>query len=504
MALRGAYLATEQINARNIVFSFGMGKWILRGLYLVGIAGVVAALPLALQWYEPIEKNNQALQALEQKQYDRAIDYLSQARQAKPHDPVIRHNLAVAYNAKAIALEQEGKEEDAIEYYERALELDPKNPTLVHNLVATLNNLAVSRSKTHEFVQAQRFFEQALRWMKELPDETVEQNVRKNYSGLLALWGAELLKANKVSEAAEAFRQALALNARNAAAMIYLGDIAYEVNDYTTARAFYSAARPLDKDNASYLETRLAMIEKEEPLEKELREITDRKGRFRLQYVPYSSGVRIQDVLTLLGEASDTLGRTLGLRSTRPINVKIYRAADFYRISSLPAWASGIYDGKMRLRVEDLDNDPAQVRDLLYHEYTHALLASNIRQPLPAWFHEGLAQLMEPQFAQSEREQKRVRTALADGRISFESLRKSFRDIPSKLEAEQAYLLSKYFLAELRQRHGEDKLRQWLALMTADENFEESFEQVYGLALEKAQEQWIAQQLELAGSGSSR
>ncbi|MGC8742138.1 MAG: tetratricopeptide repeat protein [Candidatus Sumerlaeaceae bacterium] len=474
-----------------------MSKWLLHGLYVVLLVAAVASLPYAMRMYEPIQKNNIAIQALEQKQYDRAIEYLSQARDAKPDDPVIRHNLAVAFNSKALDLEQQGKEAEAIAFYERALAIEPDNAIVVRNLVATLNNLGVAHSKSQEFLKAQQFFEQAAKWLNKLQDESIGQSIRSNYAGLLTVWGSELLKANKLDSAAETFRQALALNPKNAVAMIYLGDIAYDINDYATAKQFYSAARNLAKEHGDYLDSRLSMIEKESKVEDQLREIRDRLGRFRVQYVPYSAGVSIQDVLAMLDDAHDTLSQTLGLRPTRSVNVKIYHADDFYRISALPGWATGIYDGKMRLKAEDMQNTPAQVRDLLFHEYTHALLAMNIRQALPAWFHEGLAQLMEPQFSQNEREQKRMRAVLANGDLTFEALRDSFRDFRSKAEAEQAYLLSKYFLAALRQRYSAEKLRQWLARMAAnsEEDFDTAFEKVYGIALKKVQERWIAEQV---------
>jgi tetratricopeptide (TPR) repeat protein len=472
-----------------------MSKWLLRGLYFVMLLGIVASMPWAMRLYEPIEKNNKAVQALELKQYDQAIEYLSQAREAKPDDAVIRRNLAVAYNSKALELDGKGKEEEAIAYYQRALELEPQNLTVMRNLVATLNNLAVARSKAHQFLEAQNFFEQANKWLEKLRDETLERSVKDNYAALLTVWGAELLKANKNAAAAEAFRQAISLNPKNSAAMIYLGDIAYDVNDYEAAKQFYSAARQLDKEHASYLESRLDMIEKESKVENLFRELTDRQGHFRVQYVPYTEGVRIQDVLAMLEDAHDSLAETLGLRPTRTVNVKIYRAQDFYRVSALPDWATGIYDGKMRLKAEDMQNTPAQVRDLLFHEYTHALLAMNIRKSVPAWFHEGLAQLMEPRFLQNEREQQRVRAALTDGRVSFDALRESFREIHSKADAEQAYLLSKYFLASLRQRYGQEKLREWLRHMAADEDFDDAFEKVFGVPLKKVQDRWIAEQL---------
>jgi len=479
------------------VFVSGMNKWLLRSVYIIIVCATLFALPMAKRLYEPIQQNNLAVQALEQKQYDRAIEYLSQARQAKPDDSVIQRNLAVAYNSKALELEQQGKELEAITYYKKSLSLDPSNPIVTRNLVASLNNLAVTRSKAKEFLEAQKLFEEACSRLETLHDDTIVSNVRSNYAGLLTVWGYELLRHNKPQEAADAFRQALKLNKNNAVAMIYLGDIAYDLNDYDTARSFYSAARALDSENASYLDSRLTMIEKEAKLENLFRSFKDPLNRFRLQYVPYSGGVEVSQVLAMLNEAMESVGQQLGLYPNRSVNVKIYRSQDFFKVSALPEWATGIYDGKMRLKVEDMQNAPSQVRDLLFHEYTHAVLAMNIRHPLPAWFHEGMAQLMEPQFSQSIREQRRVHAALADRQVTFESLQESFKDIRSKEEAENAYLLSKYFLASLKQKYGDKKLREWLALMAQqDEKFESAFEKVYGVSLKKAQDSWIREQLD--------
>jgi hypothetical protein len=149
----------------------------------------------------------------------------------------------------------------------------------------------------------------------------------------------------------------------------------------------------------------------------------------------------------------------------------------------------------MRLKVEDVQSGPAQVRDLLFHEYTHAVLAMNVKQQVPAWFHEGIAQLMEPQFSENPREQSQMRDALARKELSFETLKDSFKELGSRQDAENAYLLSKYFLANLNRRHGREKLREWVGRLAKEEKFDEAFEKVYGVKLDTAQVNWIRAQV---------
>jgi hypothetical protein len=197
----------------------------------------------------------------------------------------------------------------------------------------------------------------------------------------------------------------------------------------------------------------------------------------------------------MLTDAYDTIGHDLGVYPARTVNVKIYTQEDFFQVAKLPEWAIGIFDGKMRLRADEVQSAPALVRDLLFHEYTHAVLAMNVKQEVPAWFHEGIAQLMEPQFKENSREQEQVRVALARHQIGFEQLENSFKDIANKGEAENAYLLSKYFLTHLNRKYGHDKLREWVTMLTKDVKFDDAFEKTYKTDLKAAQDSWIKSQV---------
>lgn len=472
-----------------------MNRWVLKAVNVVLVLGVFAAIPYGLRAYKPIENNNKAVEALQNKQYDQAIALLSEAVHENPNNPVFKRNLVAACNSKAIDLERKGQDEASLDWYERALKMDPSNETILRNYISTLNNLAVAASKQKDFTHSQSFFERASKGLSKIPDAKIGDEIRSNYSALLTLWGAELMKRDQFQESQTAFEQSLELNPKNAVARIYLGDLFYERNDYTNAKKHYSAALPLDKENKEYLQNRLLMIGEESKVEGLFKQQKDTAGRFVVQYVDYPNGVTIPEVLQMLDEAYTEVGTVLGIYPARAVSVKIYNGKDFYAISKLPEWAIGIFDGKMRLKVEDVQSAPSQVKDLLYHEYTHAVLAMNVKQKVPAWFHEGLAQLMEPQFMENRREQAQMREALARKSLDFTVLQDSFKDLDSKKDAETAYLLSKYFLAHLNNKYGGEKLLHWIEHMAAEEKFDESFEKVYGQPLKKAQEDWVRAQL---------
>lgn len=470
-----------------------MSGWVLKAVNALLLLAILAAIPFAIRAYEPIEKNNKAVEALQHKQYDRAIELLSEAVEQSPKNDVFRRNLLAAYNSKAIELERDGNDDQALNWYEKALTIDPQNQTLLRNYISTLNNLAVAQSKTKNFPDSQSLFERASKSLKKVDDPLVRRDIQGNYSSLLTLWGAELMKRDQFDGAQVAFEQAIELNTKNAVANIYLGDLFYERNAYDKAKKYYTAAVPLDKENREYLTNRLEMIQEESKVEPHFKTAKDDTGRFVLQYIEYKNGVPIETLTRMLNEAYEAIGEKLGIYPARSVNVKIYNAEEFRLISKLPEWAIGIFDGKMRLELEHVQSAPSQVRDLLYHEYTHAVLAMNVKQRVPAWFHEGLAQLMEPQFAENLREQAQMRDAIIKNKLNFSNLEDSFKEFENKRDAETAYLLSKYFLANLNRRFGQPKLVEWIKLLAAEKPFDEAFADVYGFPLEKAKADWISQ-----------
>lgn len=475
-----------------------MNNLALKTLNLVVLLAIIAAVPFGIRAYKPIEDNNKAVELLQNKQYDQAIALLTTAMEKEPTNDTFRKNLLAAYNSKAIELEKRGNDAEALASYEKAIQLDGSNQLILKNYISTLNNLAVARSKTQSFSESQKLFERASKTLGKITDPAMRDEVRHNYSALLTLWGAELFKRDQVDAAQASFEQSIELNSTNSIANIYLGDLHYERNQYAKARKYYTAAMPFDKDNKDYLTNRLQMIEDESKVEGLFKEARDSMGHFTVQYVQYNEGVSVTELLQILEEARTEIGKKLGIYPARAVSVKIYDSNDFHKISHLPEWAIGIFDGKMRLDVQHVQSAHSQVRDLLFHEYTHAVLAMNVKHKVPAWFHEGLAQLMEPQFAENTREQAQMIAALSRGHFDFASIQNSFKDITSKQDAETAYLVSKYYFASLNSRFGPEKLLAWVRGMASDKPFDVAFKDAYGEDLAKSQEDWIAAQKKVA------
>ena len=96
-------------------------------------------------------------------------------------------------------------------------------------------------------------------------------------------------------------------------------------------------------------------------------------------------------VSEVLEASARALVADLNLRLTEPVLVLLMRKEDFR--AHAPDWSAGIFDGRIRLAVEEEANADA-FEATVRHEVTHAVL-HRLGYRLPTWMDEGLAQYME-------------------------------------------------------------------------------------------------------------
>jgi tetratricopeptide (TPR) repeat protein len=78
-----------------------------------------------------------------------------------------------------------------------------------------------------------------------------------------------------------------------------------------------------------------------------------------------------------------------------PQPVILYAGRAYFALSSVPDWASGVFDGKIRVSVEPETHLRSELSGVLAHELAHALIRKNSNDRAPGWLHEGLAQWLE-------------------------------------------------------------------------------------------------------------
>ena len=80
---------------------------------------------------------------------------------------------------------------------------------------------------------------------------------------------------------------------------------------------------------------------------------------------------------------------------SQPITVQLFPQREFREVTEAPEWVGGLYDGKIRLPLGGLTRLTPDVKRVLVHELTHAVLHSQSRGSAPRWLQEGMAQMAE-------------------------------------------------------------------------------------------------------------
>lgn len=77
------------------------------------------------------------------------------------------------------------------------------------------------------------------------------------------------------------------------------------------------------------------------------------------------------------------------------IRVVLYKKQGFHEATGIGHWAGGLYDGAMRVPVEDLHKEKNSLVRVMRHELAHAFVHESGGRDVPGWLNEGLAQRLE-------------------------------------------------------------------------------------------------------------
>jgi hypothetical protein len=297
-------------------------------------------------------------------------------------------------------------------------------------------------------------------------------------AALLAQSGWQALNAGQPETAANAFRQALDLDPKNArlhhgaaiAAYVLrrddeakrsveraleldrslvparelLGRVLYRSGDLHGAIA---AVEPIefDADASPSLGETLARWRREA----ELRDRMHVAGAssFTVAFEGPDDAALAEKALASLEQASARIGATLSYYPTASISVVLYTNEQFRDITRSPSWAAGAFDGTIRIPMRGALANQRELDRVLAHEYMHALVHEIAPRGVPAWLDEGLAVVLEigqPDRRNADRQGCGSRTTTTDASntaVQLGTLTRSFRRLADR-EARDADNLS--------------------------------------------------------------
>lgn len=187
-------------------------------------------------------------------------------------------------------------------------------------------------------------------------------------------------------------RRALDIDPRLTPASILLGEIAYADGDVAGAITIYEKAlthAPADPHLTSRLKSWRADAEASSGF-------TERRfDRFRVMFQGHADKALAARATEILDGAFWRIGKALGSYPSEPVVVMLYTEQQFRDVTQAPTWAGGLYDGRIRVPAAGAAQSPQLFERVLVHELAHAMIATIAPRGVPAWLHEGLAQLFE-------------------------------------------------------------------------------------------------------------
>jgi len=268
----------------------------------------------------------------------------------------------------------------------------------------------------------------------------------------------------------------------------FIADLYYKMNDYRNAKRYLNKAQKLNPESK-------VLVEQSEKLETDIGIEEDyrkkRAANFVVKYEGYEQAEFARATLSALNKVYPNINSDLGFRPKDQITVILYTDEKYRNAVGYPDWSSGIYDGKIRVRLGDYTRGTLRLKQILAHEYTHAVIHRITGGNCPIWLNEGLAQLEEPDSELTPIEKARLKElAQKGGLMGIGALSgDSFYDIPRD-SITQAYLEAKSFTAYLEKRFYLRKLRSVLKKIGAGISAEEAIESVCRKELSELEQDW--------------
>src|SRR6267378_4385139 len=195
------------------------------------------------------------------------------------------------------------------------------------------------------------------------------------------------------ADAKDEFERALALDPKLTQARALLGQMQHRMGDGPGAIRTYELLLELAPDNRDAQAT-LDRWKREADLHDRMRQAVG--SHFTVAFEGPAEAELASEALEYLDRAYWRIGQLLGTYPSDPIPVVLYTTEQFRDITRSPAWAAGSYDGVV-IRVPMLGalDKREELDRVLSHEFTHALIRTLASRGVPAWLDEGLATALE-------------------------------------------------------------------------------------------------------------
>jgi len=337
-----------------------------------------------------------------------------------------------------------------------------------------LNNRGVREAQAGRFEEAAALLRQALAL------DPHDATTRHNLSHVLTDWGRALEQAGKGDEAMAALRAAVEHDPTNGIALIHLGNLTYlQGHALPQAIAYWKQAfGRVPSAQWHGVASRIAQTERDLRIERGF--VLEQTPHFDLRLQRESAAAELASVGEALERAYERLHAALGDGPAR-IPVIFYTEGDFERVNGTRDWTVGLYDGRIRLRWNEIGTPYAS--QLIAHEVTHAFLHDVYGHRLPLWVHEGYAQFQEGSTLHTpEQTHLEARVRARTQWVPLKWLDARFTQPSGRDDIQAAYVQARLVIEELMTRYGVDRFKVFLTQLAAGRPVEAAYDQAFAPA----------------------
>lgn len=204
--------------------------------------------------------------------------------------------------------------------------------------------------------------------------------------------GVAASQERRDADAKDEFERALAIDPKLTQARALLGQIQYRMGDRMGSIRTYDALLALTPEDREAQATRARWL-REGELHDRMEQAVG--SHFTVSFEGPEEADLAAEALDVLDRAYWRIGQLLGSYPSEPVPVVLYATEQFRDITRAPGWAAGAYDGTIRVPMRGALENPKELERVLSHEFVHALVRGLASRGVPTWLNEGLATALE-------------------------------------------------------------------------------------------------------------
>lgn len=314
------------------------------------------------------------------------------------------------------------------------------------------------------------------------------ERIRENLAIAYNNHGFDLMQSGRLDLAIDKFERSYQLFPYNPYTVYNLGRAYYQLQRVDLAERYLIEAYELSEDIPG-LKNLLDRVRSERAVEEEFN--TYQTAHFIVAFSDELDMTKLSRVRSYLAQAYDQVGMLLDHYPENKVVVLLYTEQEYRDVlGRQPHWALALFDGKLRIPAGRFaGEDTISLKEIIYHEYAHAVVYDIVGDRCPRWLNEGIASKAETLV---ERKDIQIVEDYLEkyGLIPFARLPDDFSVIDSAELMTFAYINSYLAVAFILDRYGRGALRDILEYLGRGLGVHQALHLVAGEDPEEIEKRW--------------